>query len=619
MPNLNLSQKKTADLSLPSEIITTFITPASGKIGTYTTKLDPVILATPGFAGDKGKDIKVIDKDGTIAPTWVDSYATAINKVDVYTKNQLSLTRPTMLLVIAQGGGDLDVNNNPMSVESKIVTTDLASGVIQSIVPRMSVDYVVKGTSAYCAAIFTWDCVYPNPGYVGTYKFNYAISSHIIKDQNGNLHFAFNKQNPTTLFNEIFHAWSSNGGQSWSTEYISQISSVSQSCPQLVIDINNTLHFIWSEARFNSSNPGCGSGNWYLYDIKYRNKNINTGEFSAVELLSRNDTAYTGWQLFPSIQIKNDGLSVGVAWYGFVCASQIGSLKVSMLYRERSASGTWYGTETIEYNIIVSSGIVLWDSSISIDYDSYDSPHVAYCHYSGSDGETFYARHAYKSGGSWTTENIYPYAHAYMMGLSHIVIDLEDKLHILVALVHANEGLRSDLYYYNKPSGESWSLGTLLDNDTWRGSIGLQLDNAGNIYSYYAKILDPTIQYFYSGKVNKYSPSLNLVSSEIFSAAGLYSYVSDKRDIVCMSTPWSRLPKIDNVYQHLSQNHNCIVFAISDHADWSSGDLLFTADPSSVLGSPSGIIKYESYSSRIRGVISKSKLNGCLVSPSIIS
>jgi len=602
----NVTRKIQADQSAPVEIVTTFVK-SQYNVSQYKTKLDPVVLMTPHSDGVSGKDIVVIDKDNNFGPTFVGQYNTAIKAVDVFTKNQLSLAMPVQIQ-IASGNNLMSPGSpvDPTNETNKINVTDLIGTSINTILSSLTINIMNMKTYNYCSTdsgASVWTVLLDYVSNIGG-TVDLSAGRHIVYDAiAATLHIVYTKRNSGSGLNQVWHAYSSDGGKTWTSETIYSASTKDQFQPQIVIDINRMLHFVWVECFSSYETPPNISGpdTYYFYSLSYRNKD-SAGNWGSVATISR-DSAYpnrAGYQNHPSLQVQNDGLSLGVAWMGHGCCRVDFNIGVHILYMTRDSGGTWSSRDNV-YGGTTGTTHDLW--SVTLDYDLSNNPHVIFCSDYDS-GPHYPAYHTTKSSGTWSAVELVSDTNLPTLATSNCVIDLDGAIHVLL-ISSSGYAVPADVWYAKKVLGGSWVRTKLLSSCAYYRA-GLQTDVSRNFYVYCTKWNGS----HYDGYAAKYSADVVKLSDRFYNAEG--------HDVVSVSVPWSRAPLLGSVYQHLSQQDNCIVFCRATNGPWTTGDLIFTSDSESVIGSVPIIPSYDSYNTKIRGIISRSKLNPPLICPAVI-
>jgi len=594
----NVIRKIQSDQSSPVEIVTTFVK-SQYNASQYKTKLDPVVLMTPHSDGVAGKDIVVIAKDQNFGPTFISNYNTALRDISVFTKDQLSLSMPVQIQIAS--GNNLNPPGspgNPTTEPNKINTTNLIGSSINTIASGLSINNMTIKWYIVCpkdpGLTLSGSSMGDSPYGVGS-TLDTATGRHIIVDFINNwLHIVYTQKNAGTGFNQVWHAYSQDGGKTWFSELISGSSSYDQYQPQIVMTTDGTLHFAWVETySIDETPPSLPAGTYWFGIIYYRNKS-SSGTWSGITQLSYAGGAYPyrpGFQIHPSLQVKNDGLSIGVAWAGCNCFPS-SYPSTNIVYNERDINGTW-GTLQNVVSLSAKDGY-----SVSLDYDLSGYSHICYV----KNALWSQANHATNSSGSWVAESLTTDG-TNCLNASNCVIDLAGTIHWLVVVGDTSP---ASIYYWKKVLGGSW-ISTKLTTSANYIRVGLQVDTSRNLYVYGSQYNAAS---HYDGWMAIYTYDLVKTSERLFSA--------DSRDVIAVSVPWSRLPLSNSVYQTLSQQGNAIVFVRASNVGWTLGDIVFTADSNSVIGSVPIIPSYDSYNTKLRGVISKSKLNPPLICPAVI-
>ena len=186
--------------------------------------------------------------------------------------------------------------------------------------------------------------------------------------------------------------------------------------------------------------------------------------------------AQTGYQFDPSIQVQNDGLSLGVAWYGYQCDGSDASCD-GVLYRERDYTGSW---GSIEIAIQSTWGRM---GNVSLDYDSSNNAHVIYSGGVMSFYSPIYHITRTWSTGTWGVATQVSNDGANTQGVSNLVCALDNSLHF--CYTNGADGAPPwSLYYCVKPSSGSWSAPALLLSSKTHASVGIQLDAQRNVLVY---------------------------------------------------------------------------------------------------------------------------------------
>jgi len=592
---VNNQRKIQGDTSSPTTLAVTFVE-SNGNAKNYATKLDPVALAVPGTSSAQGKDIKILDANGDTQAMWKENYKTSISEVELWTKNQLQLNRPVMLIVVAGDDGYNVINDLPGGSEEE--TTDNTDEIHKVEVTNITKDGVkeINGNFGINPLIYSsW--VYWNGSYskaVATYYsstayfeggIDNAAGRHIIIDDQGRWNVVFVRKNTSTGYNEAILKMSSDGGRTWSESVIYSVAH-DQYQAQITVDKLGTRHIVWVERRTEVCPPGAGEPDTNEYDIKYRNINC-ADEWSAVTVVSRSDTIYVGYQFMPSIQVKPDGTTIGVLWAGHYQLAEY-----SGLYRERSGDGTWGSEEiAIEYDFFDEV------DRLTFDYDSDGEPNACYTVWSGS---VFWRP---RTTGSWGTATEIATGFD-IRNISNLVIDHVGNQHLL----HTDRtdiGLKLHKLYYQKKVGSgAWSERTEIMSSAYQNSQ-IQIDYELNIYIYTTYWNGS----YWEGAMIKLTPELAL--DELIS-------LQLTTDIVSIATPTSRLPKSGAMWTQMAKQWGCVVLGRASNTAWTDGDLLFTASTIAIIGTVDIPNKHDTYTTRIRGVIGTQKIQKMMIQPAMI-
>jgi len=389
----------------------------------------------------------------------------------------------------------------------------------------------------------------------------------------------------------VYHGKSVDGGKEWTIERIDATTNCEQIMADIVIDKNNNIHFVWAES--DNADPA-------HRQIKYR-KLSSADAWGSVETVSTAGNPY--FQADPCIQVKNDGTTIGVAWVGWGW----GDLDAfDLAYRERTTIA-WGAEERITSNADATH-----DYRIpAVDFDSDDYPHIVADHGNSlvwNDSNIYYWQ---KTAGGWQApEQINNDAgdNNLTEHNSNILIDENDYIH--VAYITSEAGGTLDVCYKKKARGGAWPAKEIVaaNGGTRRHyAPQIQLNGDGNIYCVY------TIKYnSNSNYAIAYKTKTTSWQSETMIKTGT------GRDFKYAQMLWSRQPLRTGIYQSLSQQYMIVIYTSNPSNDEYVGDIEFFAEPTTVVGDIPDTVTTETYRTKRRGALCKTKFQN-KVAPSKIS
>ena len=249
----------------------------------------------------------------------------------------------------------------------------------------------------------------------------------LARDSNGKLYCVYYRMGTST--EQIYMASSTDGGQNWNEELITEDGSYWQSSPSIAIDSNNYLHVVWH---------GTHAGSTYYYQIRYRE--YTTSWQTIQNLTSESNNS----QFYPSIAIDSNNY-LHVVWHG----SYSGSTTYSQIRYIKNITGTttW---ETIEN--LTSESYDQKGPSIAIDSNNY--LHVVW--YGPHAGSTTYDQIRYIKNITGTTtwetiENLT--SEGYHQYSPAIAIDSNDYLHVVWYGPHAGSTTYLQIRYIKNITG----------------------------------------------------------------------------------------------------------------------------------------------------------------------
>ena len=389
----------------------------------------------------------------------------------------------------------------------------------------------------------------------------------------------------------VYHGKSVDGGKEWTIERIDATTNCEQIMADIVIDKNNNIHFVWAES--DNADPA-------HRQIKYR-KLSSADAWGSVETVSTAGNPY--FQADPCIQVKNDGTTIGVAWVGWGW----GDLDAfDLAYRERTTIA-WGAEERITSNADATH-----DYRIpAVDFDSDDYPHIVADHGNSlvwNDSNIYYWQ---KTAGGWQApEQINNDAgdNNLTEHNSNILIDENDYIH--VAYITSEAGGTLDVCYKKKARGGAWPAKEIVaaNGGTRRHyAPQIQLNGDGNIYCVY------TIKYnSNSNYAIAYKTKTTSWQSETMIKTGTGRHFKYAQML------WSRQPLRTGIYQSLSQQYMIVIYTSNPSNDEYVGDIEFFAEPTTVVGDIPDTVTTETYRTKRRGALCKTKFQN-KAAPSKIS
>ncbi|MCK9597521.1 MAG: hypothetical protein M0R06_00695 [Sphaerochaeta sp.] len=390
-----------------------------------------------------------------------------------------------------------------------------------------------------------------------------------------------------------YYGKSLDGGKTWTVSRLDDTINCTQIMTDMVVDKNNNVHFVWAEMDDDPNHS----------QIKYRRLNSDD-TWESVETVST--AGPPNYQADPCIQVKNDGESVGVAWVGYGWGTDEYALNIA--YRERSTVG-WGSEERITTD---AAGAIYYRAP-TIDYDSDDYPHMVANYGNQSAWNLQNVYYWQKTSGGWQTpekvnndagqDNLAP-------NNSNVLIDDDDNIHIAYAVSTADGPLHA--YYKKKARGGAWPASELVASGgaETKQYMALQIQSGsdGKIYCCHTAFNETLQSYEIAYHIREDTwGTENIIRS---TAGRFYSNVQ---------MLWSRLPISYGIYQSLSNQYAIFIYVSGATTEPEVGNIEFYANPETVIGDIYEEVTKETYVTKRRGAICKSKVNGPLASPALIS
>jgi hypothetical protein len=421
---------------------------------------------------------------------------------------------------------------------------------------------------AWCPGVgFGWSFL-PSPDSIW-YSIDNCAGKSIVVDSSGGLHICY--VDAPVFYNTAYHAYSIDGGKSWTSEIISVNADAPQAHVGITIDSVDTLHFVWSEEEL--SGGSFGQGNEH---IKYRNK-TSAGVWSAIAVLSRAELLGLSTICLPCIQVGVDSLSLGVTFSGVACVGGVYSQVIQ--YNARSAAGVWSGYEN--------TGLARGASSL--DFDSAGIPHVCSMSYNAGLHDLMYTN---RTGGAWVAPVLLV---ADVDAISNVVFDLLGQLH--VCYCHGG-----DIYHIRRSVAGVWGAATWVAMVA-ANRVSIQVDPFGNCQVVY---------------VRNDNGCYAIIDSSLVLGPEIVWYSVAGNEVGSFAVPWSHYPVVNSQFTQLSRQSNCFAFLAGVSPAPTDGTLLFTADDDSVLGGLSDPASATYLTQRQRGLIDLAFVHR-IISPGLLS
>ena len=390
-----------------------------------------------------------------------------------------------------------------------------------------------------------------------------------------------------------YHAESTDGGKTWTVEQLDASWAGPQETPSMVIDKNGALHFVWAERGASGSRK-----------IKYRKKTA-AGSWGSVETVSTAGNDY--YQDLPCIQVKNDGVTIGVCWTGQGWGTSASYNDVA--YRERAENGTWDATIT-EITADANSGNY---GSSSLDYDDSDYPHIVYNYVTSTTTNVYYK---YKKAAGWQAQEQVNSDDNNKAGWQSNVLINGTALRVAYTLFDTIDSPKS-IVLKQKTIGAAWgakeSVATAAGDDKYT-QPQIQVDKDDNIYCCYSKYSDAESGALYKWYRAAYKQR---VSGVWGSEQSIVSEVG--RNTVGVQMCWSRMPVSSGIWQSMTQQDIMFIYISTPRTYPFIAQIHFHPLSTTVAGTIETEPTIETFNTKRRGAICLSKINGALASPALIS
>jgi hypothetical protein len=407
-----------------------------------------------------------------------------------------------------------------------------------------------------------------------------GMGHYIIIDSAGRIHITYCQFDESIYYpwddtwgvNQVWHAWSSDGGHTWEKEIVSDTldrsvydNNYHQFQPQMCIDADDTLHFVFSVNGTNIGHRQKLQSEYWL-EMAEGDPWAYSAEFFDVK-----GFAPIGW---PSIAVGSDGYELVVCYTGPQCYGDAG-IGTDMYAARRFKDEAWVCYYD-QGSSPVSLGTIGYPVHTCSDFNPVDGKYQAavWCE------ET-------------TLEEEYPTCP------SARPLDVNGMRHY--ATITAADGL----VYHNEMEYDVILESIPIDPDGV-GFVNVQFTSDDKIMFYYGVLIDGDV----CGASRIYNRSEQTISDR-----SIWYQLSGYSVVRC-AVPWSNYPFVGGKFSQLSKQGNCILFVVCTTGDDSTGSLLFTATDDSIIGDTIEISSTMAISQRFRGDFNASNFDVRLISNS---
>lgn len=464
-----------------------------------------------------------------------------IGRKEIFSKQDFHFNAPTVIKVSetpVTGGDGLGVliDPKPKDPDSKVTVTDVAEDIKTTAVSGVETTLFGSATSLSMSL------------------YNDS-AKHLVIDHAGIIHLAFTDSHVDNILH-IYHAYSSDGGKTFAVERVDTTSSYDQIYADLVIDSKGIIHFVYVQG----GSTGAATG----VKLQYRRK-YTDGSWSAVTRIDEKDNQF---KYEPVIQVKKDGITVGIAWVSLGYGSS--TTNENLIYREVNSDlslGTTQvittdGSSTKEYR------------QPTLDYNIDGYPHIA-CFAKPDSGAASPRNVWYFSynGSSWSSGVQVNDVVDYGCWHSNMVIDSKNRTHI----VYSSGSTFTDLKYRRRVNG------------SWQSPVTLTLAGGGAINA-----IGNQLSVSSDGRVSvvyfRYSSGSDMCAEVIYidpngttfgNPATLYNVAGYQARVPQLL--WSRWPAVGSKDLSTPQQGN-IMIMLQGVTGATSANLVFIGQKGSVFG-----------------------------------
>lgn len=406
-----------------------------------------------------------------------------------------------------------------------------------------------------------------------------GMGHYIVIDSNNVIHVTYCMYDDIILMNRIWHAWSENGGHTWSKEIILDTTNrdifdqnYPQNTPQVVVDKDDNLYFIWST-------------NMQAITVREKYADGTWGEQGFFPYIGTFNIGY------PSCAIGADGLTLAVSYSGPQCFGSAG-VGTDVFTGLKAPDGGW----TIYYQ--------QWDSSdpTQIIHPSY-SPVGMPLHSSSDYNPTENKYQIF----IWSEEPLIrdidsgDIADPNPVCPSSRILDKDGMRHY--GQIHINQGL----VYHTQIVEDIVYSSKIIDPDAVE-FVNAQLSSNGIMTFYYGVNIEGDI----AGACISYNRATDTIGERTL------WYREMNRSVKKCAVPWSSYPSVLGKYSQLSKQGNCIMFVTTVTNDITEGRLQFTATDDSIVGDTIEIGTSLAISQRCRGDINVGVINKRSINEGVI-
>ena len=282
----------------------------------------------------------------------------------------------------------------------------------------------------------------------------------IVRKSNGDYWCCYTRSDGTR--DQIYSAYSTDDGVTWTEVQVSFVTAQSQSSPAIAIDSADNLHIVWN-GRGWGDNPGSEN-------VQYKKRTTFWGSQEAI-------TDETNYQRTASISIDSSDIP-HVVWRGsFDDGGNPDFIRIQ--YSNRSG-GSWSNAEDIGEGETVKEDQDLPD----LEVDSSNTIHIIWA---GTGHGTYPTKSQilYRDGtsGSWGTKELVTDIDAGQTSMS-IVVDTNGDIHLVwKGKGWGNNTTKDNIQYRKRESGVWQTQEAITDTSTENINPTISIDTSDNLYA----------------------------------------------------------------------------------------------------------------------------------------